>query len=63
MEFTKLEVLQKQCLEEVGKYLYTIRQEQEIALEEIERRTKIQRYQLIAIEQGELDRLPPAIYI
>ncbi|MBD2576712.1 helix-turn-helix domain-containing protein [Oscillatoria sp. FACHB-1406] len=63
MEFAKLESLQQSRLEEIGKYLFQMRQEQRLSLETIAQQTRIQKYQLEAIEQGNLSKLPPPVYV
>lgn len=60
---TKLEIFQQKRLEEIGKYLRQVRQSKSISLEQIKEHTKIQHYQLAAIEAGNLSKLPPAVYV
>lgn len=60
---TELEILEQNRLEKICKYLYQIRQEQGISLKAIAQQTRFQKHQLRAIEQGNLDTLPPSVYI
>jgi len=50
-------------LAELGSILCELRQKQSISIEQIATKTGIMRRQLLAIELGELDRLPEPIYI
>lgn len=50
MPFTKLQGLQQTRLTEIGEYLYQLRQEKGISLEQVEQATKVQKYQLEEIE-------------
>lgn len=63
MVLTELEIPQQNRLEEISKYLYQACQEQGLSLELVEKQTRIQKYQLRAIEQENLDKLPLSIYI
>ncbi|NDJ18896.1 RodZ domain-containing protein [Myxacorys almedinensis] len=54
---------QSECLTELGMRLRDLRQQQEIPLEEIAGKTRIQPRLLRAIEQGNLEELPEAVYI
>lgn len=56
-------IIQQRRLEEIGQYLQQMRQESSITLEQVTQQTKIQPYQLVAIESGDLSKLPPAVYI
>ncbi|MEL6400559.1 MAG: helix-turn-helix transcriptional regulator [Cyanobacteria bacterium J06626_4] len=63
MEKLELRILQQVRLAEIGQYLSQLRREQEILIDHISVQTKIQVYQLEAIEMGDVSCLPPAIYI
>lgn len=63
MNQSNLEILQQRRLEEIGRYLYQIREERSVSLDLIVNQTKIQRHQLRNIELGNMDHLPPAIYV
>lgn len=63
MALTKLETLQQNRLEEIGCYLSQIRHAQGVSLEAIAQQTRIQKHQLEAIEQANLSKLPPAVYV
>ncbi|MGD1931796.1 MAG: helix-turn-helix domain-containing protein [Leptolyngbyaceae cyanobacterium] len=63
MEKLELRTLQQVRLAEIGQYLSQLRREQEILIDHISVQTKIQVYQLEAIEMGDVSCLPPAIYI
>lgn len=60
---SKLEIVQQRRLEEIGGYLCQIRQHKGISLDRVVQQTQIQRYQLVAVETGELKKLPPAVYL
>jgi cytoskeletal protein RodZ len=60
---SKLEIIQQRWLEEIGGYLCQIRQEKGISLDRVVQHTKIQRYQLVAVETGDLKKLPSAVYL
>ena len=63
MIFSKLQIIQQQRLEEIGKYLNQTRLEERISLEAVEQQTRIQKSHLESIERGDLSRLPPGIYV
>jgi len=52
-----------EILAELGSVLCELRQKQSISIEQLATKTGIMRRQLLAIESGELDRLPEPIYI
>ncbi len=54
---------QAERLTEMGLQLCELRQQQEISLEEIASKTRIQPRLLIAIEQGKIESLPESVYI
>lgn len=54
---------QAERLTEMGLQLCKLRQQQEISLEEIASKTRIQPRLLLAIEQGRIDNLPESVYI
>ena len=54
---------QAKRLTEMGLQLCELRQQQEISLEEIASKTRIQPRLLLAIEQGRLESLPESVYI
>lgn len=60
---SNLEIIQQRWLEEMGGCLCQIRQEKGISLDRVVQQTKIQKYQLVALETGDLKKLPPAVYL
>lgn len=60
---TELQTSDPQRLVEIGGYLRQLREAQGMSLELVEQQTKIQKFQLVAIEQGNISQLPPTIYI
>ena len=59
----RLEQVQVEALTELGNYLGECRELKGISLEQIAASTKIQRRLLQAIEQGQLEQLPEAVYV
>lgn len=58
-----LEIIQHQRLIEIGQYLRYVRQERKADLKEISEKTEICLQYLEAIEAGNFQQLPEAIYI
>ena len=58
-----LEQRQAEKLAEIGSCLYQMRIQQSTSLEEVAAKTRIQRRQLQAIEEAQLDELPEPVYI
>jgi cytoskeletal protein RodZ len=58
-----LPILQQQRLEEIGKYLRQVRLERQMSLETISEHTKIRCFYLAAIEAGNVEHLPEAVYV
>jgi cytoskeletal protein RodZ len=54
---------QAEHLAEIGAVLRQHRESQGLTLEQVESTTKIQKRQLLAIESGQIDRLPEPVYI
>lgn len=62
-EPANLAALQAARLREIGAYLRQVRLDQQQTIEAIAQATFIQAYQLKAIEAGDLNALPRAIYV
>ncbi len=62
-EPTNLAALQAARLREIGAYLRQVRLDQNQVIDQIAQATFIQAYQLKAIEAGDLNALPQAIYV
>jgi hypothetical protein len=62
-EPANLAALQSVRLREIGAYLRQVRLDQQQTIEAIAQATFIQAYQLKAIEAGDLNALPQAIYV
>lgn len=58
-----LAALQGERLREIGAYLRQTRLDQEVSMATITQQTFIQAYQLKAIEAGDLQSLPEAVYV
>lgn len=62
-EISRSEYSQSEKLIQIGSYLQEVRQEQSLSIEQIATKTMIQARLLRAIEAGNLDGLPEAIYV
>lgn len=59
----QLEQEQRERLTEIGAYLRQLREQQQLSLEDIHKRTWIRTSLLKAIEEGQIQRLPEPVYI